>query len=360
MNYSLYKHENYATSQWMGGKTTELAIYPKTSKYLDRNFIWRLSSATIEVEESDFSKLPDYDRVLMVLEGEVVLSHEGQRVAKLKELEQDRFDGGWKTKSFGKITDYNLMVRKGCEGYLDVITLTSENKEHSATEKSEMPLETHALYCKDGYFVISVGGQSQMLKAGELYVIEGEKGEKLRYSLMGEGTVIRAQIFQEGMEGEVGPESIPEEKATFDDFKQCIFLANTQFRGAKYIVKKLKETWYDEALSAGIKTVEKFYLTSLVFVLGVLGLGIFAVNSGLSVGITVAIMATWFLVDCLIISPLIYMPFMPKPIRKHIKDINNLTPYEQRVRTAELGTNEAVEKVLKKYKNTGKNLGKTE
>ncbi|MBR6529308.1 MAG: hypothetical protein IKT62_04650, partial [Firmicutes bacterium] len=65
----------------------------------------------------------------------------------------------------------------------------------------------------------------------------------------------------------------------------------------------------------------------------------------------------WILLDCLVISPLIYMPFMPKPIRKHIKDVNNLTPYEERVRAIELGTNEAVEKVLKKYKNSGRNLG---
>lgn len=357
MKYSLYRQENYTTSQWMGGKTTELAIYPKTSRYLDRNFIWRLSSATIEVDESDFSKLPDYDRVLMVLEGEVVLSYEGERVARLKELEQDRFDGAWKTKSFGKITDYNLMVRKGCEGYLDLINPEAENKVHTSTEETGKDLTTHALYCKDGYVVITLNGETNMVKAGELFVIEGEKDEKVSYSLMGEGTVIRAQIFHDGIEGEVGPEIIPEEKASFDDFKQCIFLANTQFRGAKHIVKKLKTIWYDEALSAGIKKVEKFYLTSLVFVLGVLGLGIMAVNSGMPAGLTTAMMVMWILVDCLIVSPLIYMPFMPKPIRKHIKDVNNLTPYEQRVRDAELGVNEAVEKVLKKYKTSGKNLG---
>ena len=357
MKYSLYRHEDYKTSQWMGGTTTELAIYPKTSKYLDRNFIWRLSSATIDVEESDFSRLPDYDRVLMVLEGEVVLSYEGERVARLKALEQDRFDGAWKTKSFGKITDYNLMVRKGCEGYLDLIAPSTDNKEYASTEETEKDLATHALYCKEGYAVISLNGETQMLKAGELFVIEGEKDEKIKYSLMGEGTVIRAQIFQDGMEGEVGPEIIPEEKATFEDFKQCIFLANTQFRGAKHIIKKLKTVWYDEALSAGIKKVEKFYLTSLVFILGVLALGITAVNLELSAGMTTAMIIAWIIVDCLIISPLIYMPFMPKPIRKHIKDVNNLTPYEQRVRDAELGVNEAVEKVLKKYKNSGKNLG---
>lgn len=357
MKYTLYRQEDYSTSQWMGGNTTELAIYPKTSKYLDRNFIWRLSSATIDVEESDFSKLPDYNRVLMVLEGEVVLSYEGQRVARLKALEQDRFDGGWKTKSFGKITDYNLMVRKGSEGYLDVIELEEANKEYTATEHTAMAFETHGLYCKEGYFVVSVAGESQMVKAGELFVIEGEKNQPVRYSLMGEGIAIRAQIFHDGMEGEVGPEIIPAEKASFDDFKQCIFLANTQFRGAKHIFKKLKEVWYDEELSKGIKNVEKFYLTSLIFVLGVLAIGILSVNSGFGAGLVIALLVGWALVDCLVISPLIYMPFMPKPIRKHIKDVNSLTLYEQRVRAAELGTNEAVEKVLKKYKNSGRNLG---
>jgi len=357
MKYTLYKKENYVESKWMGGDTTEFAIFPKTSKYLDRNFIWRLSSATIDVEESDFSKLPDYDRVLMVLEGEVVLSYEGQRVARLKALEQDRFDGGWKTKSYGKIKDYNLMVRKGCEGYLDVINPETESKNFVQTEETKKAFATHGLYCKDGYVVVTVGGTSQMVQQGELFVVEYEPGEEATYSLMGEGTVIRAQIFHDGIEGEVGPEIIPSEKATFEDFKQCLFLANTQFRGAKYIVKSLKTKWYDEALSKAIKTVEKLYLTSLVFIIGVMALGIWGVNAGVSAPLMVGMIIAWILIDCLIVSPSIYMLFMPKPVKKHIKDINNLTPYEQRVREAELNTNEAVEKVLKKYKNTGRNLG---
>ena len=48
---------------------------------------------------------------------------------------------------------------------------------------------------------------------------------------------------------------------------------------------------------------------------------------------------------------------MPKPIRKHIKEIDKLTPYEQKVRNAELGRNERVEKMMKKYKNSGRYLG---
>lgn len=358
MKYTLYKEADYKSREWMGGTTEEMAIYPKTSSYLDRNFIWRLSSATIETEQSTFSKLPDYDRVIMVLEGEVVLSYEGQRVARLAALEQDRFDGEWKTESFGKIKDYNLMVRKGNEGYLDIIFPQKANSEFTSTEKSSKPKTTHGLFCKDGYFVVTAGGQSHMVNGGETFIMEYETGEEVKYSVMGEGTIIRAQIFYDDMEGEVGPEIIPSEKATFDDFKLCVYLANVQFRWAKYIITSLKTTWFDETLSKAIKKAERFYLTSIVFLLGITAIGIYIASTDVSVAVCVAAMAAWVIIDCLLVSPLIYMAFMPKPIRKHIKDIDKLTPYEQRVREKELGQNEQVDRIMKKYKNSGRNLGK--
>lgn len=357
MKYTLCKEADYKSGQWMGGTTKEMVIYPKTSSYLDRNFIWRLSSATIEREKSSFSKLPDYDRVIMVLEGEVVLSYEGQRVARLKALEQDRFDGAWKTDSFGKIKDYNLMVRKGSEGYLDIIFPENVNSEFTSTEKSSNPKAVHTLFCKDGYFVVTACGQSHMVHDGETFIMEYEKDEEVKYSIMGEGTIIRAQIFYDDMAGEVGPEIIPAEKATFDDFKLCIYLANVQFRWAKYIVKSLRITWFDEALSKAIKKAERFYLTSIVFLAGISAIGIYVASANASAAVCVAAIAAWVLIDCLLVSPLIYMVFMPKPIRKHIKDIDKLTPYEQRVREEELGRNEQVERIIKKYKNSGRNLG---
>ena len=129
MSIKIYKSEDFTPSRWTGGTTTQLAIFPQDADYVKRNFIWRLSTATCDLEETTFSKLPDYDRVLMVLKGDVVLAHQDVRVARLGELEQDRFDGGYITKSFGKITDYNLMTAKGNKGYLDVIELTAESRE---------------------------------------------------------------------------------------------------------------------------------------------------------------------------------------------------------------------------------------
>ena len=43
----LIKKNQYKTTQWSGGTTTELLIYPSTSKYSERNFKWRISSAKV-------------------------------------------------------------------------------------------------------------------------------------------------------------------------------------------------------------------------------------------------------------------------------------------------------------------------
>ena len=350
MKYKLYKEADYQTSRWGGGTTTELAIFPQTSKYLDRNFIWRLSSAVVEQEESTFTKLPDYDRVLMVQEGEVVLSYEGERVARLKALEQDRFDGGWITKSFGKITDYNLMVRKGNEGYLDLIYPAAEAAIYSSDFDSKLPKSTHALYCKEGYVVVGCGSASTMVTAGQIFVMEFDADEEVKYTAMGEGVIIRAQIFYDDMEGELAATDIPAEPASFDDFKCCIYLANVQFRWAKYIVKKLKTQWFDEALTKAINKVERIYLTTFVFIIGAVVIFWLGANEVISMGTMAAVFLTWLIADCLLVSPLIYMAVVPKPVRRHIKDVNKLTPYEQKVRAEQLGQNIIADSVLKKYK----------
>ena len=360
MKTYLYKEENYSISNWSGGKTKELVIYPKGQKYIDRDFIWRLSSATVDLEESDFTRLPDYDRVLMVLDGEVVLEYNGERVAKLKTLEQDSFDGAWKTKSFGKIMDFNLMVRKGNRGFLDVIRPQNEKQMFSSSEETELPLCTHALYCKEGYLLVSTGEKTQMVQPGQLFVLEYEMGETAQYSIMGEGVTVRAQIFYSGMEEELFPVEIPSEKATFDDFKACVYLANVQFRGAKYVIKSLRQTWFDEALSGVIRKLERYYATSIVFFLGLIGVLVIGLAENLSALPALALFVGWVLLDCLVISPLIYFACVPKPVRKHIKDIDKLTPYEQKVREQEQGRNEQLEKLLKKYKNSGKYLGREE
>lgn len=357
MDIKVYKQEDFQVSRWTGGTTKELAIFPETAKYLDRNFIWRLSTAICEAEETTFSKLPDYDRVLMVLEGNVVLAHQDVRAVRLGELEQDRFDGAYHTKSFGKITDYNLMVAKGNQGFLDVVKACEESTELSFDHKEEgFECFDVTLFCKDGFATVTVGTETLMLMPGQQLVANYAAEEEVKISVMGDGTLIRGQIFYNYHPEELGPTIIPKEPASFKDFKTCIFLSNTQFHGAKYIFKSIQKSWYDEQLSAAIKKVENLYLTIIAFLIGGFVIAFLGLHHFAASWQWIAAVTAWILIDFFIVSPLIYLPFMPKPVHKHIKDLDKLTPYEQRVYEENLGRNERLEKVMKKYEKSGRTM----
>lgn len=106
------------TSNWSGGTTTQLYIYPHGSSYVNRDFMFRLSSAEVEIPESTFTKLPGVSRKIMVIDGELKLEHEEQHTIFLKKFETDSFSGDWNTKSFGIATDFNLMTTGNVKGSL--------------------------------------------------------------------------------------------------------------------------------------------------------------------------------------------------------------------------------------------------
>ena len=117
MEWTLLTQEQYVTTLWSGGTTTQLAIAPEGAVYADRDFLWRLSSAKVELPHSDFTPLPDYNRLISIVKGEMELKiGEGERFP-LEPLQVCAFDGGVPVESWGLCSDYNLMMRKGaCEG----------------------------------------------------------------------------------------------------------------------------------------------------------------------------------------------------------------------------------------------------
>lgn len=152
LEYNLIKSKQYKTSKWSGGTTTELCIYPQSSLYEDRNFSWRISSATVESEKSKFTMLSDYDRIIMVLKGKLVLKHDFKESITLNELDQYKFDGNANTESEGKVTDFNLMMRKGsCVGNVEVIQL--EPKSTLTTILEEEKVQEYS-QCVDIYYNI--------------------------------------------------------------------------------------------------------------------------------------------------------------------------------------------------------------
>jgi hypothetical protein len=66
----LLKKKHYLKMPWANGLglTEQIDIFPSEANVTERDFLWRLSSATIQ-QASTFSLFPKYDRLLMVIEG---------------------------------------------------------------------------------------------------------------------------------------------------------------------------------------------------------------------------------------------------------------------------------------------------
>lgn len=121
LDYQIIKASKQKVSDWSGGTTTELFIYPEDRFYGDRDFDWRISTSKSLSRSTVFTRLPGYTRWIMLLEGRMRLDHREHHRITLNPFDQDYFDGKWMTKSYGICTDFNLMLKEGQEGKLTAI-----------------------------------------------------------------------------------------------------------------------------------------------------------------------------------------------------------------------------------------------
>lgn len=204
MSYSIeiITKEEQGTSAWSGGTTTELAIYPKESKYSERNFDWRISSARVELEESTFSSLSGIWRYIMVLEGEMYLEHLGHHSIYLKTYEKDSFSGSWTTKSRGRVRDFNLMVANGYKGEIEALKVIDEIniKEEDLYDSYEDV--TWAIFCTEGKVEIEADENSKVaVDEGDVVLIKSKgMNRKIKFRILNNqcnaSRVIRTVIYK--------------------------------------------------------------------------------------------------------------------------------------------------------------------
>ncbi len=169
------KNCDYESSNWTGGKTRQIAIYPKNAVYKQKKFIWRLSSATIECKESAFTKLEEYTRYIASLDKSIKLVHtkdEKETSVILNPLELHYFDGADNTKAFGKCTDFNLILRKGkCEATIDLYN-TIDPFDFWIGDKKDFVL----IYCIQGKVEVNLGDEIVTAKSNETILVYDEAG----------------------------------------------------------------------------------------------------------------------------------------------------------------------------------------
>lgn len=169
MKTSVLTPQHFLTSEWSGGSSKQLYIFPATATYAARNFELRISTATVEVGESTFTALPGIHRKLMILEGAISITHEGQTSKHLKPFEVDEFYGDWKTTAIGTCTDFNVMTTGRHQSELYHISLEASS---SYTLKTKGACKNLFLYATSGTVHLQLMDENYILESGNLIIIE--------------------------------------------------------------------------------------------------------------------------------------------------------------------------------------------
>jgi len=133
----IVRGKDLLTARWAGGTTTQLFIYPPEAEYTKFNFLFRMSYATVEVEESTFTFMPGVTRHLMILEGKLEIDHTNHYKKTLNKFDSDTFSGEWPTTAKGKVMDFNLMTRENAMGSIEHLSLKKNETIEINTDKKD-------------------------------------------------------------------------------------------------------------------------------------------------------------------------------------------------------------------------------
>ena len=168
-NVTLLRANDFQVSDWSGGKTKQLYLSPPTGHYGKRNFDYRLSTATVELAESQFSDLSGFHRILMSLDHTLHLHNASrQEETVLAPFTPYFFEGSDSITSRGTCTDFNLIYSDHYQGQMLAI---SDREELSQDEAIQF------IYALSDLRVTGTDLPSLNLETGQLLIVEKEAQE---------------------------------------------------------------------------------------------------------------------------------------------------------------------------------------
>ena len=143
INMKLVPKESQKVSEWTGGTTTELLIFPENSTVSEQNFEYRISTAKVLAEKSEFTLFPNHARKLAILEGKLKIQHNQSAWYFLESGDQNTFSGDWKTRSEGQVVDFNVIYSDEYQVEMDFVSQI-----HCMPKMDE--IELFGVYCING------------------------------------------------------------------------------------------------------------------------------------------------------------------------------------------------------------------
>lgn len=167
MNIRFLPKKDSKASIWSGGLTCEYMIYPETANYADRDFTFRISSATIEKVPSEFTKFKGFHRYLVMLDNglDIKVNKERKMYEKYEIME---FNSDDEVTSYTKGIDFNWMISKKISHH--ELKIKNSNQNCNA--------QIIILFCLDTT-VITINEKPYDLKPYDLLVIENSKKESI-------------------------------------------------------------------------------------------------------------------------------------------------------------------------------------
>ncbi|QCR32005.1 HutD family protein [Lysinibacillus sp. SGAir0095] len=170
----LIKKDELHTAKWSGGSTTEIMIYPPEASYVGRQFEWRVSIATIEEEQTIFTKLKGFNRQTMVLEGTLKLNYLEQSSVNLTPYEQTIYQGDWKTTSEGVATNLNLITGPAISSMMKAEFFQTDYMNYPLSCIKDQNKEVHHLFIALEPFEVGGSLNSFLDKGDSLYLNEND------------------------------------------------------------------------------------------------------------------------------------------------------------------------------------------
>ena len=123
--FKKYTYQDFSRNDWSGGTSTQLVIYPSESDLLKQNFEFRISTASIDVEESQFTQFFLHKRIICSLQNPITLIHSEIQPFYLTPLVPYSFDRGMTTKCIGKTIDFNVIFNDSWDASIKVYQIDS-------------------------------------------------------------------------------------------------------------------------------------------------------------------------------------------------------------------------------------------
>ena len=188
----LVKKEDFIVTEWSGGKTAQIYIWPEKASYKEIDFMFRISSATVELEKSEFTKLDGVYRFITPIDNKLKLTHNHKDYIELEPFQVYEFNGGLNTTSYGTARDFNLMLANGAKGSLTSIYIDEEY-----VFEEILSINQFAIILCDNDVNIEIHGKTYSLKAMEALIINStrDSSENIKLAPTKPSNVLVARVY---------------------------------------------------------------------------------------------------------------------------------------------------------------------